>query len=497
MAVYTFTHLLNDEQTTQRQAEIRTIRKLRKGDSFQPFKDKFILEENLINKDGQVMVTDEELRKIFIDYNFMDAAIKKLVSYCPNLFNVFTRNSRKREFIKNSLNDIEWKSILNEVYDGLEESADMFLEIYFENEEDTVPKLRVLDSLNMSRAILDDMNRYEQYVYKERIEDSKVIYSTGTVSDTNARDRIIVFEKGRKIVFDPQVTNGEIVRDEEGNIIYNVDEIPNRDSYANDFPLIHIKGYKKQRNEFSNLLSSHYIDPCLLLMQITSDLRSINRALGFPFIVIIDGIVNANSRRTPAGLFGVSTTDDAKGDGKQAKVQDVQISNDLKSVFQEFNIARDDLFEKVGLISPTLQQKLNVDSSRVIQQLNLPSENKIELYVDNIIKAMQLWFKILLKENDMYSERTDKNLSFIKPKFIIKSSPFDELLYEQSEIKSAKKSKEEIYIENGDLDRDITLRKEEINEELGDDNKDKSFATNEVSDRVSNGQNVDNNMINI
>jgi hypothetical protein len=42
------------------------------------------------------------------------------------------------------------------------------------------------------------------------------------------------------------------------------------------------------------------------------------------------------------------------------------------------------------------------------------TENKIELYVDNIIKSMQLWFKILLKENEMYDEKEDKNLSFIK-----------------------------------------------------------------------------------
>jgi hypothetical protein len=105
---------------------------------------------------------------------------------------------------------------------------------------------------------------------------------------------------------------------------------------------------------------------------------------------------------------------------------------------------------------------------------------------------MQLWFKILLKENDMYDEVEDRNLSFLKPKFIIKTSPFDELLYEQSEIKSTKKSKDEIYIENGDSDKTIKLRKEEIKNDL----ESEEIMKNTVADTVASGQNVDKNMIN-
>lgn len=438
------------------------------------------------------MVTDAELKKLFVDYNFMDSVIKKVVSYCPDLKIPYTRNDKKRKLFKDALNDIEWSSLQNETYDTLEENGDAFFEIYFNDAEDKIPKLRLLDSEKMQRALLDDKNRYKQYIYRERVEDDITSYTTGTVNTTNARDRVIVFERGRKIIFDPQFEGGKIVRDDDGDIIYTIRQIANRDSYLNDFPLIHVKGYKKQREEFSSIPAEKYIDPCLLLMQILSDIRNTNRNLGFPMITIIDGEVTAGSKRSPASIFGITSNNPET----QAKLQDIQIKNDLNSMFEEFKVARDDLYNKAGLITPTLLEKLNIDSSRVIQQLNLPSENKIELYVDNTIKAFQLYFKILLKENDMYSDRTDKNISFQKPKFIIKSSPFDELLYEQSEIKSTKKSRQEIYIENGDSDSDIELRKKEINEELGDENKDKSFAENEVVDRVSNGQNVDNNMIN-
>jgi len=470
---------------------------MRKGESFEFFKSKFVLEKNLKNSDGQLMVTDEELKKIYIDYNYMDSIIKKLVSYCPDLVNVFTRDSEKRKFIKDALNEIDWNLLLNEIYDGLEESGDMFLEIFFDDEEDKIPKLMVLDSFNMKRALLNDKNRYKQYVYEEWVEDEYADLGSGEIIDNIDRERIVIYEKGRKVILDPLFDeDNKLIKDEKGNKQYGVDTIINRDSYINDFPLIHIKGYKKQRDEFSEIPAEHYIDPSLLLVSILSNIRQCNLNLGFPILAIIDGILGSGSRRTPAGFLEINTKATGVPDGKQAQLQDVQIKNDLNSMFKEFTVARDDLFGKAGLITPSLLEKLNIDSSRVIQQLNLPSENKIELYVDSIIKAMQLWFKILLKENDMYDEETDKNLSFQKPKFIIKSSPFDQLLYEQSEIKSTKKSRKEIYIENGDSDEEIELRENEINEELGDENKDKSVMKNEVSDRVSNGQNVDNNMIN-
>ncbi len=476
-----------DKSLTHRQQELETIEKLRKGESYEAFKEKFIM-------DNEIAPDDEELKKLYISYNFMDSVIKKIVAYCPDLKIPKTRSSKKRKLIKDALNDIDWKGLQNENYDTLESCGDTFFEIYFDDEFDKIPKLRVLESKNMQRALLDDYNRYHSYIYREWVEDLVPTYTDGGVREVSRRERIIVFQKGRKVVCDPIYDeNGFIKKDKDGNYIYDKNIILNRDSYANAFPLIHIKGYKKQSQEFSEIPASFYIDPALTLDQITSDLRQINRMLGYPMIMIIDGKLVFGSKRTPAGVMGVKSTGDLD---KQAQVRDVQISNKLDSIFNEFYIVRDDLFDKVGLINPTMQQKLNTDSSRVIQQFNLPSENKIELYIDNTIKAMQLWFEILLKENDLYNPNTDKNLSFQKPKFIIKSSPFDELLYEQSEIKSTKKSRQEIYIENGDLDEEIELRKKEINEELGDETEDKSFAPDEVVDRVSNGQNVDKNMIN-
>lgn len=441
-------------------------------------------------------VDEEDLKKLYITYNFMDSVIKKIVSYCPNLRNVATRSNQKRKLIKKALNEIDWHGLENEIYDTLESKGDMFFEIYFEDEDDKIPRLRVLEPKNMLRALLDDKNRYKQYVYREWVEDESPDYSTGAVYTSSQRERVIVFERGRKIVFDPKKNDkNEYIKDKDNNIVYNVEEIPNRDSYKNEFPLIHIKGYKKQKEEFSENPAEKYIDMCLTLDQITSDFRQINRMLGYPFIMIVDGEPIKGHKRSPASIMGVKTSDSIP-EGKQAIIKDIQINNDLKSLFEEFKIVRDDLYDKAGLVTPTLREKLNVDSSRVVQQLNLPSENKIELYVDNIIKEMILWFEILLKENNLYNERTDIDLSFIKPKFIIKSSPFDELLYEQSEIKSTKKSRQEIYIENGNTDEEIEIRKKEINDELGDEAKDKSFTKeNEIIDKVSNANNVDKNMI--
>jgi len=487
MAVFSFLQeSFVDKSLPERQQALETIDKLISGDSFQAFKEKFMIAKN-------VSVDDEELKKLYISYNYMASVIKQIVSLCPNLDKVKTRDDEKRSLIKNALIEIEWKAIENENYTTLEKAGDSYFEIYFDDKFDKIPKLRVLDSKNMLRAILDDKNKYKQYVYKEWIEDFDTNLSCGNVTSSNRRERVILFEKGRKLIFDPQVDDkGKVVVDANGDKQYNVEEIKNRDSYRNSFPLIHIKGQKLQREEFSEIPAKEYIDPSLVLDQITSDLRQINRMLGYPLIMIVDGQPLANAKRTPGGLFGVTTVTNETG--SQAKVEVVQISNKLDSIFSEFTLARDDLYNKAGLVTPTIREKLNVDSSRVVHQHNLPSENKIELYIDNTISAMIPWFEILLKENDVYDEETDVNLSFEKPKFIIKTSPFDELMFEQSEIKSLKKSREEIYIENGDSDKEIELRKEEINNELGDDAKDKSFS-NEVVDRVAGGQNVDKNFI--
>ena len=224
MAIYPFLQeSFVDKSLTNRQQVLETISKLRSGDSFQAFKEKFVM-------DKKVEVDDEDLKKLYISYNFMDSVIKKLVSYCPNLNKVKTRNNKKRKLIKDALNEIDWKSILNENYDTLESSADTFLEIYFENQYDKIPKLRVLETKGMIRAIMNSYNKYEQYVYKEWVEDSRVIYKNGSVI-SNPRERIIVFERGRKVIYDPIYKNNKPVLDSEKKQMYNTEVIENINLY--------------------------------------------------------------------------------------------------------------------------------------------------------------------------------------------------------------------------------------------------------------------------
>lgn len=486
MAIYPFTSDgFVDKSVSMRQQVIETIDKLRRGESFEAYKEKFVLPEN-------TTVSDEDLKKLYISYNFMEILIEKIVAYCPNLEKVKT-GARKRRLIKDALIDVGWHDVLNEVYDILESKGDAFLEIYFNDSDDTIPRLRVLTSENMKRALLDDYNRYHSYIYREYVEDLEPNYTDDGVRINSNRERIIVFQKGRKVVYDQSLdSKGTAVMDDKGNYDYNKNIILNRPSYISDFPLIHIKGRKKQSDEFSKIPAESYIDLCLTSDQNVSDIRQANRMLGHPVLFAVDLKLGSGATMSPSAIIPVSSIDETGT--KQGKIQDVQIKNDLKSMFAEFTQTRDYLYDKAGLITPTLREKLNVDSGRVVHQLNLQSENKIELYVDNIIDAMRLWFKILLKENNLYSEKTDKNLSFIKPDYIIKSSPLEELLLEASKVKQLKKSRQETYVENMDSDEEIAQRKKEINEELGDDNKDKSF-TNSQLDEEAKLKGVDKNMI--
>lgn len=105
------------------------------------------------------------------------------------------------------------------------------------------------------------------------------------------------------------------------------------------------------------------------------------------------------------------------------------------------------------------------DSSKVMQQVNARMEKKIERYVNNIIDAFSIYFKILFLENNVYNEY-DENFSFEKPRSIIKNSPYDDLLLDQLGINIGKYTIQDLLKKQGKTDEEIEKHFEQLNKEM-------------------------------
>ena len=371
----------------------------------------------------------------------------------------------------------------NALWGNMETNGDIFYYIYFDSEEVSkkrgdkyrLPKLRKLEAENMEKILYDEANNPKAYIYKHKLFDEVINYVDGTTRKENEREETIIFERGRCIKLTPKMKSEGIAELKDGEIVMNKNIVKNSDILSEMIPIIHISACRGQEDKFSEIPAGAYVDLCLIIDQIHSDVRAINRNLGFPKTVLVDcSIVNADGR--VGGFIEVETkksTADYDGFGKQGQVIDRQITNGLSSIEWELKHAIDTLYDLAGLTNPTLMQKVSAsDSSKMFNQVNMRMEQKIESYVDNIIEAFKPFFKMVLSINSLYEEDSDVGFSFKKPSSIIKNSEYDDLLIKQLQLNTGFKTLYEILKDKGYNDADIDAHFEKINEEVMQGNLD-------------------------
>ena len=450
---------------SNRIAEINIIKDLRLGDSFKHFKRRFVNYSQEYSP-----VSDEDMKKQFHSMNDMDTVINKLVSYCPDI-DVFVprypfkkgnrqRAREQQKLVKRFLKKIKWKTRLNTIYDDLESKGDSFWHIYFNSTEPNMPLFKYLSAENVTDIILDRNGEPEAYIYRETVVDIKLTTNLSPLQ-SKAREVIWVFRKGETLIYDPmrEIENGTVryIKDDYGNQLYNVERVINKESYADKIAIVRFASFLRDGDEFSKISAGNYVEHCLTLDKITSNILNINMMLGHPTIHLLDCKL-VKGERKPGGVFYYKSDE-----GKEGKIIDIQIKNDLKSWFEAEDKWLDALYDKVGLVNKSVELKLgSSDSSRVLKQLNSPMENKIALYVDNILEAMALPIEILLKQNNLWDDELDYGVTLKRPDFIIKTSEFDLQLFKANRVTSREKTLEEVMLENGDDLEEIELRKKEL-----------------------------------
>lgn len=450
------------------------------------------------------------MRALFTDYKLLNQVIDSFVSFCPVLRVKFPntldekRRDKKIALINSAIDRISWEKINPLIYDALETEGDSFYYLFFDEERDKqdpnkfkIPDLAPLDSLNMKNILLDDFNKPKVYIYEQEIESEEVDLMTGEVKEGSKQKVTFLFEKGKvhRITAD-KTEQGEFIKDKDGNMSIRTITKANRKSYTDIIPIIHIQSKKRQDEKFSIIPADDYIELVLHLAQTQSDIRATNRQMGFPRITTLDCAYVAGEGRIGAVRVARSGYFDEKNKFVSASESDTPMKGDIiqhssatnESMFREEENITDSLYNLVCITNPTLMKRVgSSDSSKVLQQVNARMKRKIELYVDNIIDAFKIYFKVLLTENDLWDEE-DIGLSFEKPRSIIENSVYDDLLIDQLELNTGMNTIEKKLREAGYSEEQINQHIEQVNNDIRNGKNDVSISK-QIKNQVDNSNN--------
>ena len=373
----------------------------------------------------------DNFKKAFVYINFIKTLVEDIAMQCPVMDNFDPKqelSDKEIKYLKEELDDIDWISVSIDTIKELELKGDCFYQIYYD-EELKKHRFIKLKTENMLDIIVEDDSI--KYIYKnvrtvKTLDIEKSIYTRKEVED------LIIFTNGYYVEY-LDVTDLDIKSANNKNIVMNTKEM------GNMLPIIHISGkYKREDSEFSEIPSVDYIDPTLDTNTIITDIRSSNRNAGSPRWVVINGDLDLDrSVLDPGGIVHIETPEKLKGFHSrllpETNVKSFEITNSLSSLNKELIFYMDFLYRIVGLIPPTLQEKMSSsDSSKAIAQFRTKQEVKNKYYMTSIKKGFANFFGLLLKDNN---KRSKKDKVFLQiPKILVTANVYDNLLLVAQEI---------------------------------------------------------------
>ena len=431
-----------------------------------------------------------ERKKLYESDNYMDTIISEIVNLTPKLTSLkyTTKTKKKIDLIKKAIETIEWEDLDSDITDTQVFSADCFLEVYFVK-NDNIPRLRKLDSKKMADIARDEYGRVKAYIYKDTVVNEEVDFlgTTASIDRESEREVTWVFERGRTTIIDPynlmKDENGVVILDDNGEPKVNMQVKPHKTVFKDEFYIIHIPSIKKTDNAFSDIIASKWIDHILKSDAIASDYRYINRMSAMGLNVIIDGLLNINSSRSPGGFISIKSQGD-----KDAKFIRVEIDNKLATLTEEKLDCAIMLFRKAFLMRPDLEKALSgSDSSRTGQILKLPLEKFVKTLLKQKIKGLKKYFEMVQKCDNTIKVIDD--FEFELPSPIIENSVFDQLLQDMQELNMGKKTLRDIWKRDGLTEEEMQEREDRINAEIINGKNDISISK-EVKAIVNNANNT-------
>lgn len=237
---------------------------------------------------------------------------------------------------------------------------------------------------------------------------------------------LIIFTEGYYVIY-RDIINLDLSSTEDKEIVLNSKEM------GDMIPIIHLRGKKKRKySEFSEIPCVSYIDSVLYTTTINTDIRTSNRSSGSPRMVVVNGELDfERSVLDAGGIIHIDTPEKLKEFSNtylpETNVKYFEITNSLSSLRQEFISHLDYLYRVIGLIPPTLQEKMSTsDSSKAIAQFRTKQETKNKYYLNTIRKGFSKFFGLLLRDNNKKSKFKEVYLEI--PEILVTSSVYDNLL---------------------------------------------------------------------
>lgn len=265
-----------------------------------------------------------------------------------------------------------------------------------------IPILNHLEPEKVS--IVKGSNLKYEYIYKTTIEEEKRLSEDTLQTTTEDKEIQILIKEGAIITCENDIVL------ENKTVIFPIRE---------ETPMIHLQYLKKDDDYYSEIPALSFLDNILRLHRIESNISEINDKSGAGQVWIIDGNVDEDSTFGARGIAYVSSNNTR---GQQAKVEQLEITTGLESLYREQEKVLDSLMASANLLSPNTKQILaKNDSSKSIKFLNIDLTEELRQAYEEISEKTQLLWKLLFN-------RTEK-IGLEIPTEILSSPLIDRMAY--------------------------------------------------------------------
>lgn len=468
-----------------RKKVLTVIDDLAKGDSLKHFKNKFI--DNDYSSYGDEETNTKKSfhfnvnwKKRYESSNYMNTILSEYIDYVQPLRKTTDNNdmeefdSNKKKILNVFFKNNDWDSFVKNCCYSRKKNGDVYIYWFITKDSETgieYPKLMILDSKDVQIKLDSDLN-ITNYVYEKTIVYDEDL---GNGQFTKKSKNISwVLSKGKVDIY-------------EDNQL--VDTIQNRNEFIKYIPIIHLQFLVDVNSKYSIIPAEDLIDTILRLDAIETDISSINHLMGYPQLIVIDGVIDSNSSGFGANsIVYVDTVIDksASDDDRkkfQAKVMQMEIQNDLKSLYTEKDNKIEILYSKANLISPKTYLALaKSNSSEVINASRKDLEQELKSFYIEFADKFKNIFKILYKLNGI---EEDDDITIQLPEYIV-----DPTIYNKYMLKAQKMGIGEMTItENlrslGLTEKEINQHKKDLQDEYNKPKDDISFEKVDI--------NLDNN----
>ena len=466
-----------------RKTVLKVIDDMVSGNSLKHFKSRWI--EN-------IAATEKiDWRKRYDSSNYMNTVLSEYIDYVQELKkttdnnNIDTFDQKKKDVLNVFFDKNSWDSFVKNCCYYRKKCGDVYVYWFIDKDLETnieYPKLIFLDSKDMEIKI-NENEEITHYVYEKVVRYDEPM-ENGEFTSKTKNVKWVLYKGGVSIY-------------ENGILKEN---IPNRKEFKDFIPVIHLQFLVDVDSKYSIIPAEDLIDSALTLDKLETDISLINHLMGYPQLTIIDGVLDKSSSGFgPNGIIYIDSVVDNKIQDEQykrrfqAKVQQLEINNELKSMYLQLDNKIETIYSKANLISPKTYLALaKSNSSKVLEAARKDLEQELKNFYIEFADKFKKIFKVLYTLNNI---KVDGEITVRIPEHIIDPTIYDKYMLKAQKLNIGEMTLTENLKDIGFTEEEIQKHKEELNNEFYESGKDitTTFSKIEKVPKVDVVKSLDNN----